>query len=73
MATLTCTQHGMMIKFVFSPSITTLSGLTRRGSPRWEAGPVRSNNAVGTRPDDCRDPLPGDKRQPALRAGSVRC
>jgi hypothetical protein len=73
MSTLTCTTHRPMIKFVFRRVLTTLSRLTRRGSPRWEAGPVRSNNAVGTRPDDCRDPLPGDKRQPALRAGSVRC
>jgi hypothetical protein len=34
-----------------------------------EAGPVRIKNAVGTPPDDRRDPLPRDKRQPALACG----
>ena len=55
--------------FVFSPS-TSNPGQTyeMRITPQ-EAGTVQIKNAVGPRPDKRRDPLPGDKRQPASERG----
>jgi hypothetical protein len=43
--------------------------LTETESTAAEARPVQIQSAVGTRPDNCRDLLPGDKRQPASARG----
>jgi hypothetical protein len=66
MSTLTCTLHRFDDRVCFSiehdqpwPDLNKV-----RMSP-LEAGPLRVKNALSARPDERRDSLSGDKRQPA--------
>jgi hypothetical protein len=59
-----------MIRFVFPLSISKPGQTYKIRITPPEAGPVRIKSAVGTRPDNRRDPLPGDKRQTALAQGA---
>jgi hypothetical protein len=66
MTTLTCTRHRFDDQVCFStehdqpwPDLHKV-----RMSP-LEAGPLPIKNSLSARPDDRRDALPGDKRQPA--------
>jgi hypothetical protein len=63
MSTLTCTRHRLIIKCVFPPSTSNPVQTYKISITPPEARPVQIENAMGPRPDNCRDPLPGDKRQ----------
>jgi hypothetical protein len=63
MSTLTWTQHRLMIRFVFPSSTGNPRQTCKMGITPLQAGPMQIGNAMGNRPDNCRDPLPGDKRQ----------
>jgi hypothetical protein len=63
------TRYGLMINCVFPPSTSNFSRTYEtRITPR-EAEFVHLENGHGHSPDNCREPLPGDKRQPASARG----
>jgi hypothetical protein len=69
MSTLTYTRPHPMIKFVFPPTTSNLGQTYKMRITSLHAGPMQIENAMGTRPDNGRDPLPGGKRQKALAQG----
>jgi hypothetical protein len=58
-----------MIKFVFPPGTSNPGQIYKMRITALQAGPVQIEKAMGTRPNNGRDPLPGDKQQKASAQG----
>jgi hypothetical protein len=56
-------------QFVFPSSTSNRGQICKIRITGLEAGPVPIENAMGTLPNNDRDPLPGDKEQPASPYG----
>jgi hypothetical protein len=58
-----------MIRFVLLPNTNNYGPAYKIRITPLQAESTQIENAITTRPDNCRDPLPGDQRQKPLGYG----